>query len=143
MPRRIGVAPSVFREQGIHIVADTIAEVVADDAYSIEPCDQSIAIAGRQLGDGLQSLFEHADQCIEVTIILIADIVAESCSALAVEDHQLRESRRVANSFSVAGDGLFGFDDGRVLVPQYVRPEPAVQRFLVGRKTSWPNPKRA
>jgi hypothetical protein len=25
-------------EQGVHIIADTVAEVVADDAYSIEPC---------------------------------------------------------------------------------------------------------
>ena len=115
--RRIGVAPSVFREQGIHIVADTVAEVVADDAYCIEPRHQGILIAGRQLGDGLQSLFEHADQCIEITIILIPDIVAESCSPLAVEDHQLRETGRFANSFSVAGDGVFGLDDGRVLVP--------------------------
>jgi hypothetical protein len=27
---------------------------------------------------------------------------------------------------------LFGFHDGRVLIPQYVRPEPAVECFLVG-----------
>ena len=29
----------VFREQGIHIVADTVAEVMADHAYSIQPGD--------------------------------------------------------------------------------------------------------
>ncbi len=34
-----GSVSHVFREQGIHIVADTVAEVVADDAYSIQPCD--------------------------------------------------------------------------------------------------------
>jgi hypothetical protein len=84
--------PSVFREQGIDIVADTVAEVVADDAYSIEPCHQGITIAGRQLGDDLQGLFEHADQCIEITVILIPDIVAEPCNPFAVEDHQLRET---------------------------------------------------
>src|ERR1700693_1650106 len=106
--RRIGGTPSVFREQGIHIVADTVAEVVADDAYSIEPCHQGIAIAGRQLGDGLQSLLEHADHCMEITFIMIPNIVAESCGPFAVEDHHLREPRRFANSFSVAGDGVFG-----------------------------------
>ena len=91
----------------------------------------------------LESLFEHADQCIEVTVVLIPDIVAESCSTFAVEHHQLRETGRFADGFSVAGDGVFGLDDGRVLVPQYIRPEPAVQGFLVGRRTSWPSPKRA
>ena len=34
-----GSVSHVFREQGIHIVADTVAEVVADDAYSIHPGD--------------------------------------------------------------------------------------------------------
>ena len=34
-----GSVSHVFREQGIHIVADTVAEVVADDAYSIQPGD--------------------------------------------------------------------------------------------------------
>jgi lactoylglutathione lyase len=29
----------VFRKQGIYIVADPITEVVAEGAYSIEPCD--------------------------------------------------------------------------------------------------------
>jgi hypothetical protein len=126
MPQRTRVAPSVFREQGIHLVADTIAEVVADDAYSIEPCHQGLTIAGRQVGDGLPSLFECVAQRIEITVILIADIVAEARSPFAVEDHQLHETRRFANSFSVAGDGPLGLDDGSVLAPQYIRPEPTV-----------------
>ena len=37
--RRMGSLSHVFREQGIHIVADTVAEVVADDAYLIQPGD--------------------------------------------------------------------------------------------------------
>jgi hypothetical protein len=36
---RSGSVSHVFREQGIHIVADTIAEVVADDAHSIQAGD--------------------------------------------------------------------------------------------------------
>ena len=79
-----------------------------------------------------RACFEHADQCIEVAVILIPDVVAESGGAFAVEHHQLRESGRFADSFFVTGDRLFGFHDGRILVPQYIRPEPAVQRFLVG-----------
>jgi len=27
---------------------------------------------------------------------------------------------------------LFGFYDGRILVAQYIRPEPAIERFLAG-----------
>jgi hypothetical protein len=34
-----GSVSHVFREQGIHIVADTIAEVVADDSHSIQAGD--------------------------------------------------------------------------------------------------------
>jgi hypothetical protein len=34
-----GSVSHVFREQGVHIVADTVAEVVADDADSIQPGD--------------------------------------------------------------------------------------------------------
>ena len=37
--RRIGSLSHVFREQGIHIIADAVAEVVADGAYLIEPAD--------------------------------------------------------------------------------------------------------
>ena len=85
-----------------------------------------------QLGDGLQGLLEHADQGIEVAVILIPDVAAEPGSAFAVENHQLRESGRFADSFSVTGDRLFGFHDGRILVSQYIRPEPAVQSFLIG-----------
>jgi hypothetical protein len=33
-------------EQRIHVVADAIAEVVADDAYAIQPGDQETAVAG-------------------------------------------------------------------------------------------------
>ena len=32
--------------QGIHIITDAIAEVMADDADAIEPGDQGIAVAG-------------------------------------------------------------------------------------------------
>jgi len=91
-----------------------------------------MAVAGRYLSDELEGLVEHTDQCIKVAVLLIPDIAAESRSAFAVENHQLRESGRFADSFSVTGDRLFGFHDGRILVPQYIRPQPAVQRFLVG-----------
>jgi hypothetical protein len=74
---------------------------------------------------------KHTDQCIEVAVILIPNVAAEPRGAFAVEDHQLRESSQVADGFSVTGDRLFGFHDGRILVSQDIRPEPAVQRFLV------------
>jgi len=38
-PERIWVSLSRISRAGIHIVADTVAEVVADDAYSIQPGD--------------------------------------------------------------------------------------------------------
>ncbi len=45
-------------EQGIHVVTDAVAEVVADDAYAIQPGDQSIAIGRRQLTDDLKGLIQ-------------------------------------------------------------------------------------
>ena len=47
-------------EQGIHIVADAIAEVVTDDAYAIQPGNQNIAIGCRQLPSDFGSLFGPA-----------------------------------------------------------------------------------
>ena len=38
---------TVFGQQGIHIVADTVPEVVADGTNLVEPGDQGIAVAGR------------------------------------------------------------------------------------------------
>src|SRR5215472_4914352 len=81
-------------KQGIHVVANAIAEVVAYDAYAIQPGDEGIVIERWELTNDLQSLVEHSDQCIEVAVILIPDIVAVSCSAFAVEHHQFRESGR-------------------------------------------------
>ena len=118
-------------EQGIHVIADAITEVVADEANAIQPGDQNIAIGRRQLADDLESLFEHADECIEERFVLIAEVVAESGGALAVEHHQFRQSRRIADCFSVSGDSLFGFNHGRILVAQHVWPKPAVQHFLI------------
>lgn len=83
------------------------------------------------MADDLESLFEHAHESVKEHFVLIAEIVAESGGALTVEHHKLRESRRVADCFFVSGDGLFGFNHGRILSTQYVWPEPAVQCLLV------------
>jgi hypothetical protein len=37
--RRMGSLSHIFREQGIHLIADPVTEVVADAAYFIEPDD--------------------------------------------------------------------------------------------------------
>ena len=42
-----GSPSPVFGKQGIHVVADTVPEVVADGTYLVEPGDQGIAVAGR------------------------------------------------------------------------------------------------
>jgi hypothetical protein len=73
---------------------------------------------------------EHAHKRIEVAIVLIADVAAESSGLFAIEHHQFRDFGRFA-SLSIAGDCLFRLRDRRVLVPQYVRPEPPLYRLLV------------
>ena len=40
-------------EQGVHVVANAIAEVVADDTYVIQPGDEAIAIKRRELADDI------------------------------------------------------------------------------------------
>jgi hypothetical protein len=42
--------------------------------------------------------YEHTNESIEVAVILIADVAAESRSAFAVKCHQFRESDGVADS---------------------------------------------
>jgi len=39
---------------------------------------------------------------------------------------------RFANRLAVTGNGLFGLCNGSILVTQHIRPEPAVQCFLIG-----------
>lgn len=47
-PRRgNGSLSHVFGKQGVHIDADTVAEVMADGPYFIEPGDEEVAVAGR------------------------------------------------------------------------------------------------
>jgi hypothetical protein len=72
------------------------------------------------------------DQSIEVTFILVADIVGEASSTFAKKHHEFGESGRFANRLSVTGNGLFRLCNGNILITQRVGPEPAVQRFLVG-----------
>lgn len=44
--QRSGSLSHVFREQGIHIIADPVTEIVADGAYFAESGDQGMTGAG-------------------------------------------------------------------------------------------------
>src|SRR5450432_4424065 len=65
------------------------------------------------------------NQCIEVALVLITDIAAESGSLFAVEHHQFGERGGFADRLSVTGNRLFGLGHRHVLIPYHVRPEPA------------------
>ena len=43
----LGSLSPVFGKQGIHIITDTVPEVVADGTYLVEPGDHGIAVVGR------------------------------------------------------------------------------------------------
>jgi len=122
----------VIRKQVVHSIADTIAQVVTDGAHVVEPEHERVAVRCRQLAGNLESLFEHADQSIEIAFILVAKLSAEISSIFAIEDHQLGESGWFANSLAVSGNGLFGLGNRRILVSQHIRGEPALQRLFVG-----------
>jgi hypothetical protein len=70
-------------------------------------------------------------QCIEVSLIIIANVTAESSGPLAVENDQLGQSLGIANSLLVIRDGPLGLGDRGVLPPEHVRPEPPINDFLV------------
>ena len=65
----------IFRKQGVHVIAYAISKVVADGAHTFQPDEQGVAVVGGELVGDMESLFEHADQRIEIDFILIADIV--------------------------------------------------------------------
>ena len=85
-------------EQGIHVVADAIAEVVADEAHAVQPGDQNIAIGRSEVPNDVESLFEHADESVEVPFVLIAEIVAECGRAFTVEDRKTISSASLTGS---------------------------------------------
>jgi hypothetical protein len=67
----------------------------------------------------------------EKEVHVIADAIAKGM-ADAIENHQVGKPFGVAHCPFVIGDGLLGFGDGRVLVPEHVGPKPAIDGFLVG-----------
>jgi hypothetical protein len=82
----------VFGEQRIQMEIDAITEVVTDGAHLVEPGDQWASFGGWQLGGGIQDLFEHANQRVEVGVLLITDVIGESGGAFAVEDQEFGKS---------------------------------------------------
>ena len=71
---RTATALGVLGKDGIHVVSDAIAALVADGANSIQPSDEGVPAGGGQCGRDHESLLEHADQSIEVAFVLIADL---------------------------------------------------------------------
>ena len=122
----------VMLKQIVHFSSDAIAQVVTDDAHVVEPDHEGVAVRFRKLTCNLESLFEHADQSTEVAFILVAKLVAEISSIFAIENHQLGEPGWIANRLAVIGNGLLGLGNRRILVAQYIRVEPALQRLFVG-----------
>src|SRR6185312_3950889 len=77
----------------------------------------------------MESLFEHADQRVEVAVLLITNVIAESGGAFAVEDQEFGKSGGATDGLAVAGDCLFGLYDGDVLA--HARPEPTLNDLFI------------
>ncbi len=80
---------------------------------------------------GGHGLFEHAHQCIEVAVVLIADVGRKTGGLLAIEGHQLGQSGGVADGLLVTGNCLPRFGDRRILLSKGVRPKPSSDGLLV------------
>jgi hypothetical protein len=74
-------------KEGIHIVTDAIAELLADLAYSVQPGDQGVPSVGWQRICNGESLLEYAHQSGEVGFVFISDGATKPSSLLAVENH--------------------------------------------------------
>ncbi|MDR6860517.1 hypothetical protein [Variovorax guangxiensis] len=115
-------------------------DVLTDLTHSIQTLHEQGAQRIWQSRNRLQRLLEHSYQRDEKPLILQANFDAEARRALTVEDHQLRQTLRVANGLLVARDGLLGLGDARVLVPEHVGPEPTVDGDLVRRQDIFAQP---
>ena len=88
MPETHGWLVSALRVLGkdeIHIVTDSISELLADGVYSIQPGDQGVPAAGGQRICSGESLLEYAHQRGEVVLVFISNVAAEPGSLFAIE----------------------------------------------------------
>ena len=115
-------------------VGDTVVhalgwrEYAVVDAAATTPARTDLAPASAFLGAlGMTGLTAYAG-LLKVAEFKPGDAVFVSGAAGAVGSLV----GQIADGFLEAGDRLFGLYDGCVLVPQYIRPEPAIQHFLVG-----------
>src|SRR6266700_5023880 len=113
----------------------TIAKaLVGDDSDSharfLEVIIEGIRIVNIYLPNGNPVGSPH--QRIEVSLIVTGNIAGKPSGTLAVENHQLCQSLRIANRLFVIRDGSLGLGDRSVLIPHHVRPKPSINGFLVG-----------
>jgi hypothetical protein len=69
---------------------------------------------------------------LEVSLIVTRNVAGKPSGTLAVENHQLCQSLRIANRLFVIRDGTLGLGDRSVLPPEHIRPKPSVNGLLVG-----------
>src|ERR1700689_1646162 len=103
-----------FTQNVSHCVTNAIAEILADDAYLIQPRDQFVAAAGRQGIRNNDSLLEHIKQRFEVAFIVIAKIATKAGCTLAVENRQFRQSGWISYRLPIVNNGLFTFGSGNI-----------------------------
>ena len=121
----------VFRKDIVHAVSDAIAEIVADIAYLIQPGEEGIPAVDGQCNRNGMGLLERMYQCVEVTLVIVSELAREPRRPLAIENHELCQATGFADGLLVIGNGLLGFGDGGVLIPEDVRPKPPIYSLPV------------
>ena len=89
----------VLRKKVVHVVSDAIAEIVADLAYSVQPRNQGIPAVIRQFIRNGESVLEHTYQGVEIALVVVAEVAAESDCPLAIENQQLCQARGSSIAF--------------------------------------------
>jgi hypothetical protein len=85
-------------KQNVHVIADAIAEPMANIPHTVEPEEKATFDVTCQYVRGFESLLEHSHQGIEVGCIVMAHGSRESRRPLAVENHQLGHAFRIAEA---------------------------------------------
>src|ERR1700724_2011396 len=96
-------------KQNIHVIADAIAEPMANIPHAVEPEEKAAPDVTCQYVRGFESLLEHSHQRIKVGCIVMAHGSREFRRPLAVENHQLGHAFRIAERLFVVGDRLLSF----------------------------------
>ena len=78
----------------IHVVAYAVTKIMADLSYTVQSHHVVVTAIGVERRNQFDSLLKHSNERIEVSLVLVADLLTEPGCLLAVGNHQFGDSSR-------------------------------------------------